>query len=1319
MQPGDLVDERFELEDIAGEGGMGVVFRARDRATGDRVAVKVLLPSALDVADRFAREVRVLAQLRHPGIVRYLADGASPAGEPWFAMEWLDGESLHARLARAGLTPHESVNLARRIAEALGAAHERGVVHRDVKPSNIMLLGGDLERVKVLDFGIARVGGGGAQSHVATRTGIMIGTPGYMAPEQVRGDKDVGARADVFAVGCVLFECLTGRQVYSGDHVMAVLAKIVLEDAPRVRDVRADVAEALDVLVARTLDRRPDARPRDGAALAAELATVESGDGASRAPAFSGGSSLTATERRLLCVVLIGAPPAKSVHDMPTVSGLPPRTITLELAADTVGSLGDTARAHGGHFERLADGSYVVTLAGSGGASDQVVQAARCAMALRATFDGAASAPRSVDARAATDVGDLDEPAPPIALATGRGVMAGRWPVGEAIDRAVPLLAAPTSHVRIDEVTAGLLDARFEVGGDDHGLYIAGERDIVEVTRTLLGKPTPCVGRDRELAQLSGLVDECFAEPVARAVLLTGAQGVGKSRVRFELVNLIRARLGRGDGIEVWFGRGDALRAGSPYAMIAPALRRAAGIHDNEPLDVRRQKLRARVARHAATPDVVRRTTLFLGEMVGIPFADHDPVLSSARADPLLMADQVRRGFEQFLAIETAAQPVVIVLEDLQWGDLPTTKLVEAALRALPDRPWFVLAVARPEVHEVFARLWSDARGAHEMRLDELTRKGADKLVRGVLGADASPTLVARILDQASGNPFYLEELVRAVAEGKGDALPETVLAVVQSRLERLEGDARRVLRAAAVFGQPFWRGGVTALLGGEAREDTARAWLDELLARELVSRAQAPRFPDEDEFLFRSSLVREAAYAMLTDADRKLGHALAGGWLERVGEGDAMVLAEHFERGGERERAMHYYRRAAARALAACDFAAAIARADRGVACGAADEDLGALRLLQAEALKWSGAFAEAARRGREAMALLPPGSAGWYDAAAEAAEAIGRSGDTNALVSVGEALLAAPEDVRSVTATAHSGFQLFYSGHLELAHALLDRVERVAGAVTDPAILARVYQARSSRASFTGDAGAYLESEQAAAELFERAGDLRNACMQRGHVGYACLEIGAYAEAEQWLRDALAGGEQMGLSSVVATAKHNLGRALWHQGRLDEALRVEQEAFDAFAAQGDRRLEPAARVYTAYILSDLGDLAAAEVELRAALAAVTRLMRPPVLAALARVVLATGRRFEALAMAQEAAEALDELGAIEEGESLIRLMLAETLAATGDLPAALAAAARARDRLLERAARISDPAWRDSFLVRVAENARTLDLAADLEAR
>jgi len=1304
MKPGDIVENRFVLEDVAGSGGMGTVYRALDRSSGSPVAFKVLRSASLDAAERFAREVRILAGLRHPGIVRYIADGRTAEGEMWLAMEWIDGESLSQRLTRGGLTASESVELVRRVAEALGAAHERGVIHRDLKPSNLYLAGGDLERVKVLDFGVARI-----SDTSSTRTGVMVGTPGYMAPEQARGDKNVGARSDVFALGCLLFECLTGKPPFLGDNVMAVLAKVLLDDAPRVGVVRPDVPEALDDLVARTLAKNPDHRPRDGSELAAELATLGTITASDR-PANVPTAALTSTERRLLCVVLIEVGTREPIDADATIPSVPsmmdatlpsesshPRDTIAEAIRPELKGLREIAEAHGARLQRLVDGSLVVTLLGSGGTSDQAMQAARCALALKAQL--------------ATT---------PMALATGRGVMAGRWPVGEAIDRAAALLVsarhASPHLVRVDEVTAGLLDMRFEVGGDEAGLYLLGERDLIQASRTLLGKPTPCVGRDRELGVLTGLFDECLSEPMARAVLVTGAAGIGKSRVRFELLRRIKAR---DELVELWIGRGDPMRTGSPFGMIAPALRRAAGILDGEPLEVRRQKLRARVMRNASAE--VQRTTFFLGELIGVPFPDEDSIeLHSARQDMQLMNDQLRRAFEHFLAIELSAQPVVIVLEDLHWGDLPTVKLIDSALRALPDRPWFVVALARPEIHELFPRLWAD-RGVQELRLDELTKRGSEKLVRQVLGDRATDALVAKLVDQAGGNAFYLEELIRAVAEGKSDeTVPETVLAVVQGRLERLEVDARRVLRAASVYGQQFWRGGVTKLLGGEARDSTVRSWLDELVERELVARAPKSRFTGEDEYLFRHATVREAAYAMLTEADRKLGHRLAGDWLQYTGETEAMVLAEHFDRGGEPARAALWYRPAVEQALAAGDFRGAANRAERGVTCGASGETLGLLRRAQAEAHKWLGELGEAQRYALEAMELLLAGSSAWFAAAAEAAETSGKIGDIEALNATGGALMHTPDldgDLAPrVSAMAHAAFQLYNNGRYQAAEALLDMIDSFASEVRDPRIIARIYQTRSSRAMFAGDSGAYVVSEQAAALAFEEAGDLRNTVMQHGHVGYAYLEIGAYAEAERWLRKALEGGTRMGLQNVVATAKHNLGRALMHQGRLDEAMAIESEAIAAFVAQGDRRLESASRSYLADILAARGDQASAEREIRQGLQVVQAASRPQQLAALAQVLLATNRATEALASAREGNDLLEALGGVEEGESLVRLTYAQALQATGDAERARTAIRRARDRVLERAAKITDPEWRASFLENLPENARTLSLAREL---
>ncbi|NIR41390.1 MAG: serine/threonine protein kinase, partial [Actinobacteria bacterium] len=179
---GEVIADRFELGRKVGEGGMGTVFTATDGVSGETVALKILrtgteAPDVSEVA-RFEREASLLAQLEHPGIVRYVAHGSS-GGKIWLAMEWLEGETLDERLERQGLTLTESVDVIRQVAEALEAAHERGVVHRDLKPANLFLVGKDPAALRVLDFGVARALGGTA----LTSTGVAIGTPQYMSPE--------------------------------------------------------------------------------------------------------------------------------------------------------------------------------------------------------------------------------------------------------------------------------------------------------------------------------------------------------------------------------------------------------------------------------------------------------------------------------------------------------------------------------------------------------------------------------------------------------------------------------------------------------------------------------------------------------------------------------------------------------------------------------------------------------------------------------------------------------------------------------------------------------------------------------------------------------------------------------------------------------------------------------------------------------------------------------------------------------------------------------------------------------------------------------
>ncbi|MDI3282944.1 serine/threonine-protein kinase [Polyangium sp. 15x6] len=1307
MKPGDVVADRFELDKVAGSGGMGKVFRARDRRTGGLVALKVLWAHAhADTETRFVREAELLEGLDHPGIVRHVAHGLGAEGEPWLALEWLEGETLSDRLKRTGLDAAESVGVARRVAEALGVAHAAGIVHRDLKPGNIFLVGQSATDVRLLDFGIARVEGGEALTH----SGYVLGTPAYMAPEQARGSKRIDARADVFALGCVLFHCLTGRAPFAAEEMHAALLKVVLEEAPRVSSQRLGVPEALDELVARMLAKAPKDRPRDGAAVAAELAALGIIEGSDAIEASMRPSGLTGKERRVVSLVLTKVPPGEQTPKAGDSEVFAP-TIELSGAEATMDTEGGRSRSlaaiverYGGRLDALSDGTLVVSLLSTGAATDQAARAARSALELRAAL-----------------------PEAPMALVAGAEVSSEGLPMGAVIERGVRLLgkkapAGKAPPIRLDDVMAGLLDVRFDVDGDEGGLYLRGERDVSEAARTLLGRPTHCVGRESEMAILMALIDECFDEPLSRAAVILAAPGMGKSRLRHELLRKVRETR---DPVGIWVGQGDPMSQNSPFALVGQMLRGQAGLSGGMPLDVQRQRLRARLGRHLAGK-ALERAVMFLGPLAGVPPADEESIeLRAARRDPLLMGDQIRAAWEDLLRVETDERPAMLILEDLHWGDRPTVKLVDELLRALPERPIFVLALSRPDLPEIFPRLW-EGRPLQEIRLKELSKKAAERLVREVLGDRVSDVMVARLVERAGGNAFYLEELIRAAESGRAAELPETVLAMVEARLIALPPESRRLLRAGSVFGQVFWRGGAAALLGEGTREDALGPMLTDLCARELVVKRSQSRFPAQEEYAFRHALVREAAYAALTEADRALGHELAGAWLEEAGERDAVVLAEHYERGKVTARAAAWYRRAAEQALEGNDFRAAIERAEKG-ARGASPEARGELSWIQAEAYRWLGEAAEASARAASAMQALPRGSGAWYGAAATAASMLVRLGQKDALEALAEEVRAPGAEAMgasapAVSAVAHVAASLLHAGEHAAAEVLIGQLGMAAWPIAerDQGVAARLYALHASRALCTGDPAASLLATEKSIPAFLATGNRRDACVGRVNAAHARIQLGLFAEAERDLVELLGEARRLGLYNVAALAKQNLGPALAARGALEEAERHLREAMADFAQQSNRRQEGRARIYLSALLLARGDLEAAEIEAEGAAEALAAIgpLRAFALAAWARALLAQGNWPSGLGIAGAAMGLFASLGGMEEGEALLRLVYAEALVASGSAASGKHAIFQARTRLLARANRMTDGATRESFLERVPENARTMELGRELGA-
>jgi tetratricopeptide (TPR) repeat protein len=1275
VEPGHVVGDRFLIEERAGSGGMAAVFRALDRQTGKLVALKLLHGANDEHETRFAREAELLARIVHPGIVGYVAHGVAE-GVTWLAMRWVDGDTLSQLLrSRGALGAEFSIELGIAIAEALGAAHAQGVVHRDLKPGNLMVPRGEgAARVLLLDFGIARTID--ALSPM-TQPGVLVGTPGYVSPEQARAAPNIDARSDLFSLGCVLYACLTGKPPFRGQDLVAVLAKIVFQSTPRVREEARDVHPEIDAVVARLMakeadDRYPDARSA-GEALRALRAVVE----AERPsiPTASTSSGISSREARLCSIVIVN------------VSA----EWTAEARADAV-AIADRA---GGHAEGFAGGALAVKFVSSASAAERALAAARCALTLRDRFPGA-----------------------PVSLATVRSSLDEGSSVAEAIDRAAELARnAPRSNrhattpVHIDEASGGLLEERFEVIQVAGELELLRERGDIGEARRLLGVATPCVGRERELAMLDATLAQVIDEGVARAVLVYADAGMGKSRLRQEWLRRVRAR---DDGIRVWQARADPMGGSSAFALVGQALRRVAAIHDDETVVARQAKLRARVAAVVAPPQV-DRVTLFAAELVGAPFAEGDALLDAARADPRLMGDHLRRAFEDWIEAECRQGPLVLVFEDLQWSDPASVRLIDGALARAAELPLLVVGLARPSLRASAPRLWAEHR-LQELPLEELSRRSAERLARAVVGEGTAPETIDRILALANGNPFFLEELLRQVAENRSATLPETVLAIVESRLERLAPEARRVLRAAAIFGQSFWPAGVSELVAMD--EDDLARWMDTLVQLDLVVPASQGRFADEPELVFRQAIVRDAAYAMLPEEDKALGHRVAGNWLEAMGEQDAGVLSSHFERAGEERRAVGLHRRAAAQMLEGNELKEAIALAERGLRAANDDETRASLHRIVMDAQRWLGNLEGSVRAGLEVLRLAPRASETWASAlhgTALGTFKLGRLDEARRWIEAGlDTLSAADASPALAVMGAGLGITALLAG--EMGSATAFRTLLAATQLRDhPLARAMVSSFEAFHADADGDLHGQVLNFEAAASAYAAIDDLRGWTMAMANGAYARSLVGDFERADAMLREALPVAELMRLEMVVATIHVDQAVVAERLVKLGEAKNLCDLAIAEHRRQGDVRMEGAARKTLAMTLLRSGQPEAAVTEARAAVELLRNARRDlgHALATLAYALLKAGRSAEALEIATQANELDGSILGSSAGVVMSRLVHARALAANDRASDARHALGAAYLEVTRQAQRFPNETARATFLARVWENDQTVKWA------
>jgi hypothetical protein len=1268
---------RFVIEREVGRGGVGIVYRAYDQMTDQAVALKVIALPGVDAGEeaRFRREGRVLAGLHHPKIVRVVAFGQLEEGQPYIAMEWLEGEDLAQRQRRSPLSIVRSLHVAADVAEALAASHGAGIVHRDVKPSNVILVGSGPGQtgsfaVKLVDFGVAA-----AEDAKLTRTGAIVGTPAYMAPEQARGDGEVDTRADFYALGATLFEMITGRPPHVGPTPIAILARLVTTAAPRLSEVFLDAPPHLDELMARLLATAPNERPSSASEVARELREIadelgsHSSDKLTRTGVFdSAPASLSTTSRgggsRLVTSIVATHVP-KGPARVRLLTHLRAR------GADATELGGDAIVAHLGVRKALGDEAVR--------ALDLGLRVAK----LNAT----------------------------VGVATGRTRIDRTRPTGEVVDRAAALARDATrGQVLADTTTTELTRGRFEMQlrGDGSAIVrtpLRGRREIVG--------GAPFVGREAELAQIVAAFERCVDDRTPILVTLTGPPGIGKTRLRREALSRIASHA---SAPRILLARSESFAKHHALGVVGDIARGLTGVAKGAPLQEALDATDVLIAvSEAPCSEASRELLARLVANEALPELDDT---RGARDALWLVLTDMTVGMSRH-------NPLVVVLEDAQWADAESLGWIDHLLARAAGRALCVLAGARPT-------LWRDDPSRFEGRdhvrieLRPLSRKHARSIAASILGERANgeqgEVLADSIAHQSAGLPLFAEELARIAAAGRDASDAPTIESAMQVHLDALDDFGRDAAARLAVFGLVGWDMGLEAIGVPNASEV-----LRELAAAEILVEQAHARFAGTREFAFKHALMREVAYASLGEDALRECHARAGRWLAKMGEDDA-VVARHLDLGGEGTAGAAFLEKAARRALAAHALPEAVSLAEKALAFAEDKATIFARAQILDEA--WARLDARAGERETAVRAMQES----VHDKASEVRargarlryeDACGGGADTSARLdevrrAAQEAGLA-DEEVRCGAALAA---RYAYAGELdkaaEVADGLLTLSQRhnIAGAAVDAwQTLAVVRQAR-------GEVGAALEARRSAARAASAAGLKAREAMLTINVGFALTTVGAKGEARLAIESGIALTQAIGSPGVERHGKMILlcwAATFGGDPLLDVPLAETRSTADAALAGSWVPHDRATLGVLFYRGMERLRSEGGEVDARTVLKIAAQGYRatkmldvlPVALGLWAEAERRCGNADQACSLASEAAALFDEGSPSLLNETPVFLALHDACVDLGKLEQARSAIARGVPRLVTRLKGLAGTPYARAFLTELAPNAGLLAAA------
>ncbi|MGD8328024.1 MAG: protein kinase [Acidobacteriota bacterium] len=956
MDPGSRLGP-YEILGKLGEGGMGAVYLADDPRLERRVALKVLVdrhPGAGADLDSLVREARMASALRHPNICAIYDIGVD-SDPPYIAMELVEGKPLN-RLVRDGAAPVERViRFGVEIAGALAHAHDRGIIHRDLKAANVML---DADgSCKVLDFGLAHSSiAAEEQTAEITRTASaeIAGTLAYMAPELLRGAA-ADERSDIWALGIILYELAAGRRPFAGGtpfeltsaiingmpaalpaHVppglAATISRSLANDRQRRYGTAGEVRAALEALLPGTVTAATSApAPQESRPAAVPGESATSADSAPRRVA-------TPTTAPRIAGTAAAPPPAPRTAER--------RRVTMALCTCEVSANdGDGFVDPEDHAEIIE--AFRATCAEAidryGGmmlpSADQRVT---CCFGYPTAFEDAAQravhaalhivgASRAGSARGSASGATLTAS---IAVDTGLALVGGEDPyrivgdISETLTR-LSVTQEPGSLV-ITEATRRAVAGFFEVedlgtpavpgwqrGPLFRALRATGARSRLDVTDE--AHLTPLIGRDQEMGLLLDKWERA-RDGMGQVVQLVGEAGIGKSRlVGLMLRRAAEGRAGESSPVVQW--------RCSPYhrtSSLHPAVEfftRHLGFAPDEGPAARAVKLEEHLG--ALDLDPARFMPLLLA-LLSLPADERYPL---AQMTPRKQKDQTLEALIDWLYAHARREPLLFVVEDVHWMDPSTLAFLDLLMSEGTAEAILVLLTFRPS----FTPAWSRASQQTHIALSRLTSSQIVRMVKERTGRDRLPPGIADwIVERTDGVPLFVEEVTNLVVESGAleelsdssmstgavplHAIPDSLQDLMMARLNRIGGD-RTVIQLAAVLGREFSFDLIRA--ASTIDEETLEAELDTLVEAELLYRKGRS---SERRYIFKHALIQDAAYdSILKSARRDMHASIVDALLAEfpgIEQAEPELLAQHCTQAGMAERAIGYWLAAGERAM-------------------------------------------------------------------------------------------------------------------------------------------------------------------------------------------------------------------------------------------------------------------------------------------------------------------------------------------------------------------------------------------------------------------